>query len=219
MFDRAFFGPLPRNFPGIFAVAAGARGSAVVHRTRIAMIRRSSTATGWSTDMSSKATSVRGRTPLEPRMEHLGSAIGLLASVIERSRDFPGRVADVRRLANRLIAHRAELQRKLESAHRDARSALGGGREFCGRRSTRIAHSLAEEIQHAEALLSELTCVRRRLGRERRGMLHRINVCERLARDLPDGDERTRLLDVIRHARASLQTLTRGEAKHDGHAR
>jgi hypothetical protein len=138
----------------------------------------------------------------------------LLSAAIDRARDLPGRVADARQLSGRLHAHRALLERRLVRVRRDAAIAAENGSEFCQRRAMRVAAALSDEIAHADALIAELTLVRDKLRRERRSFVRRIDYCERVVRRMPEGVERDRLLRVIDDARASVYTLTRGDAKH-----
>lgn len=163
--------------------------------------------------------------------------LSLLTSTLARAYDYPGKVADARDLARRLAEIRDDLRVDLARKECDATAARRLGRDFSVRKAEIAADSIREEIVDMTAMVAELEHVARRLRRERRVLMHRIETLAGLAEELPRGSERSHVVSLLARARACLSTsfeagepepakpsaavytFIRGETKHSGQAR
>lgn len=162
---------------------------------------------------------------------------GTLSTTIGRALEFRGRVADATALAEKLVELGDSLRFDLARAECEAATSTRFGRDFSSRRARLAAEGLREEIEDAEAMLSEVDGVLRRLRREQRVLQQRLSTSSDLVAGLPPGPERARLAALLVQAHASLDvpcgrdaaakeaaagalyTFTRGEAKQTGQAR
>ena len=163
--------------------------------------------------------------------------LSLLTSTLARAYDYPGKVADARDLARRLTEMRDDLRVDLARKECEAAAARRLGRDFSIRKAEISAEGIREEISDAVAMVAELEHVARRLRRERRVLMHRIETLSSFAEQLPRGSERSHVASLLARARACLAvsceiaepestkhqgvvyTFIRGETKHSGQAR
>lgn len=100
--------------------------------------------------------------------------MGEIAATLERAREFPGRLADARKLRRRLVLRAACVEQRVADCQRQMSEAREHGREFVERKLRAEIRALEEERLDTSALLGEVERVFQRLRRERRTLLYRL---------------------------------------------
>jgi hypothetical protein len=155
------------------------------------------------------------------------SAIGRLASAIEKVRELRGRFADLEAMRRRLESVRNRGSIRIALAERDIETAREVGRDFCAARISHEVDCLRDETVETEALLDEVELVARSLEIEKRQLTLELLECSSVVDRLPTEPDRSRARRIVDDALRRLgvtrtaggQTLTRGDTKQYGQAR
>ena len=127
--------------------------------------------------------------------------VGEVALTLERAYEFPGKLADARKLRQRLVLRSARIEQRILHCRQQLKLAHDSGHEFLEHKMRSALRSLEEERMDGVALMEEVKRVFHRLKRERRSLLYRIDCAEALVRSLPTPSRRASVKTLFDEAR------------------
>jgi hypothetical protein len=144
------------------------------------------------------------RTSALGALRGVATMVGEIAATLERAGEFPGKLADARKLKHRLLLRAAGVEQRVLASRRELELARATGQQIVERRLKTHIRELEEERLDTAALLGEVDRVFQRLRRERRTLLYRIECGEALVGTIPMQARRDNVRALFEEARLRL---------------